>query len=223
MKSMQSFKWIFTSVALALFIRTLIISVLKVPTATMVPSLVPGDFIVASKLSYGLRFPWQQEGYFESDPQIGDIVVFKLTNKPGSLFVKRIVAGPGAKVKIESSELTINDHVCEYARVEKSNFSIDSFAVFEEKCAGQAPRFVLRGLTEKILAKPSELNLVPENEYYLLGDNRETSEDSRQFGTVSRDQIIGKVELIALSISSTQDSISKEKGFRSDRFLTFVH
>ena len=223
MKAAQSFKWIFSAVALALFIRLVVISVLKVPTATMAPALMPGDFIIASKLSYGLKFPWQPEGYFESRPQVGDIVVFKLKNKPGSLFVKRIVAQPGDSVQIAQSILRINNSACEYKETTRPDLTLEAFAVFEEKCPGQSIRQVIRGLNEQILAKPAEIKTVPDNEYYLLGDNRETSEDSRQFGTVHRDQIIGKVKMVAVSVSSTQDSISKEKGFRSDRFLTFVY
>ena len=223
MKAAQSFKWIFTAVGLALFIRLVVISVLKVPTATMAPSLMPGDFIIASKLSYGLKFPWQQEGYFESIPQVGDIVVFKLKNKPGSLFVKRIIAQPGDSVQIVQSILKINNSPCEYKEINRTDLSLEVFAAFEEKCPGQPLRQVIRGLNEQILAKSTELKTVPPDEYYLLGDNRETSEDSRQFGTVHRDQIIGKVKMVAVSVSSTQDSISKEKGFRSDRFLTFVY
>ena len=138
LKFIYSLKWIIAALLFALFCRIFFISVYKISTESMNPKLLSGDIIVANQLSYGFRLPWMQTGYFESEPEVGDIVVYK---------VKK----------------TIGDDI----------------------------------LIKRIDIKNTEV--------------------------VKRDQIIGKAWFVALSVGTTQDSISEEKSIRWNRFLTLIH
>lgn len=245
---MTSIKWVFGAIFFAIFARLVLIAVYRVPTITMAPTLLPGDHIIANRLAYGLKFPWMDSAYFQSEPQVGDVIVFKVPSKPGTFFVKRIVAKAQEKIAFKKGILVINDRACDYEEKKDVNLELSAFAVFTEDCsegaaAGAAPdtaldlvrqktspqitdlhqiRTVIRTTNAELLAKDVAEVTVPESSYYVLGDNRDASDDSRNWGPIHRDQIIGKVKLIWLSLGSTQDSISKEKGFRRSRFLTSV-
>lgn len=219
-KPLQStFKWIAFAIILAISIRILFIGVYKVPTITMAPTLISGDYILSNKLAYGLKWPWMQSGFFVSSPNHGDIVVFKRLDRPQVQFVKRVVGLPGDKVMIKQGELYINSQKCEYTIDE--TYQSENFQILFEECLGQKRR-ILKATSGELKSKDIDLTELKENEVYVLGDNRDTSEDSRDWGPVQLDQVSSKVFSIWLSWSSTQDSIFKEKGFRFSRFLTMI-
>ncbi len=92
MKTSSNLKWILSVIFLSLLVRVFLISIYRIPTNVMQPSLISGDIIMANQLSYGLRLPWMQSGYFESDPEIGDIIVYQIKNKStDEISIKRIV------------------------------------------------------------------------------------------------------------------------------------
>ena len=219
-KPLQStFKWIAFAILLAISIRILFIGVFKVPTITMAPTLISGDYILSNKLAYGLKWPWMQSGFFVKSPNHGDIVVFKRLDRPQVQFVKRVVGLPGDKVMIKQGELYINSQKCSYT-VDESYHS-ENFQILFEECFGQKRR-ILKAMSGELKSKDTEETQLKENEVYVLGDNRDTSEDSRDWGPIQLDQVSSKVFSIWLSWSSTQDSIFKEKGFRFSRFLTMI-
>lgn len=229
--TITSLKWVIGAIFFAIFVRLVLIAVYRVPTITMAPTLLPGDHIIANRLAYGLKFPWMDSGYFQSEPQVGDVIVFKVPSKPGTFFVKRIVARPQEEVAFKKGVLFINGRECLYTEKRDLNLDLSAFAVFQENCpsrdvvvigGNQKKTAVIRTTNPELLSKDIPEIQVPQDSYYVLGDNRDTSEDSRDWGPIPRDQIIGKVKLIWLSLGSTQDSISTEKGFRRSRFLTSV-
>lgn len=219
-KSLQStFKWIIFAIILAISIRILFIGVFKVPTITMAPTLISGDYILSNKMAYGLKWPWMQSGYLMSLPERGDIIVFKRQDRPQVQFVKRVIGLPGDKVMIKQGELYINSQKCNYT-VDES-YKSENFQIMLEQCSGEARR-ILRALSGELKSKDTDEIQLKENEIYVLGDNRDTSEDSRDWGPIPLDQVSSKVFSIWLSWSSTQDSIFQEKGFRFSRFLTMI-
>ncbi len=219
-KSLQStFKWIIFAIILAMSIRILFIGVFKVPTITMAPTLISGDYILSNKLAYGLKWPWMQSGFLVQLPQHGDIIVFKRLDRPQIQFVKRVVGLPGDKIMIKQGALYINSKKCDYS-VDES-YKSENFQILLEQCSGQTRR-ILKALSGELKSKDTEETQLKDNEIYVLGDNRDTSEDSRDWGPIQLDQVSSKVFSIWLSWSSTQDSIFQEKGFRFSRFLTMI-
>jgi signal peptidase I len=207
-KQVSTFTWIIGAIILAIFLRVVFIGVFKVPTITMAPTLLAGDFIISNKLAYGMK---------EKNPARGDVIVFTRIEKLGQYFIKRVVALPDDKVSISSGELTVNGEKCTYV----SNQKIENFEIFNETCLNST-RQILRALTGQLKTVDMPEVTLKSGEFFVLGDNRDASEDSRDWGPIVSDQVSGKAELIWLSVGSTQDSISKEKGLRLSRFLTKI-
>ena len=205
---MSTFSWIIGAIVLAIFLRVVFIGVFKVPTITMAPTLLAGDFIISNKLAYGIK---------EKKPDRGDVIVFTRTEKLGQYFIKRVVAGPGDVLSISAGELTINGEKCSYVSEQK----IENFEIFNETCMNSSRR-ILRALTGQLKTPDMAAVTLKDGEFFVLGDNRDASEDSRDWGAIASDQISGKAQLIWLSVGSTQDSISQEKGLRLSRFLTTI-
>lgn len=205
---MSTFSWIIGAVILAIFLRVVFIGVFKVPTITMAPTLLSGDFIISNKLAYGIK---------EKKPERGDVIVFTRIEKLGQYFIKRVVATSGDVVAISGGELIINNEKCSYTSEKK----IENFEIFFETCL-TSKRRILRGLTGQLKTPDLAPITLKDGEFFVLGDNRDASEDSRDWGAIRSDQISGKAQLIWLSIGSTQDSISQEKGLRLSRFLTTI-
>ena len=208
-QKMSTFSWIIGAIVLAIFLRVVFIGVFKVPTITMAPTLLAGDFIISNKLAYGIK---------EKNPERGDVIVFTRSEKLGQYFIKRVVAIPGDKIALVGGELSINGEKCQYTSVEK----IENFEIFSETCLNST-RKILRAMTGQLKTQDmAEVTLKP-GEFFVLGDNRDASEDSRDWGSITSDQVSGKAQLIWLSVGSTQDSISQEKGLRFSRFFTKIH
>ena len=205
---MSTFSWIIGAIVLAIFLRVVFIGVFKVPTITMAPTLLAGDFIISNKLAYGVK---------EKSPQRGDVIVFTRSEKLGQYFIKRVVAVPGDRLSIIDGELTINGEKCAYTSVQK----IENFEIFSETCLNSS-RQILRALTGELKTHDLSEVTLKAGEFFVLGDNRDASEDSRDWGAIGSDQVSGKAQLIWLSVGSTQDSISQEKGLRFSRFLTKI-
>lgn len=207
-KQISTFTWIIGAIILAIFLRVVFIGVFKVPTITMAPTLLAGDFIISNKLAYGMK---------EKSPDRGDVIVFTRAEKLGQYFIKRVVAIPEDKVAIVGGELSVNGQKCNYTSMQK----IENFELFSETCL-DSTRQILKALTGQLKTVDMAEITLKSDEFFVLGDNRDASEDSRDWGPIVSDQVSGKAELIWLSVGSTQDSISKEKGLRLSRFLTKI-
>jgi len=166
---------ILVAFVLAMFIRTFFIQAFKIPTGSMQPTLLIGDHILVNRFIYGLRIPFSGKRISlpgTRKPQRGDIVVFISPQQPKKDFIKRLVALPGEKVKIEDGKIYINGKP-----LEEGIFS--QFYYYNRGEYGN----------EKEIT-------VPENCYYVLGDNSYSSLDSRYWGFVPDKNILGKAFLI---------------------------
>ena len=224
MQTKKNIYWILIALIAALFFRTFLISVHKIPTISMAPTFWPGDFIMSSQVAYGLRFPWSKEVYFKEFPQKNDLIVFqfssqKAASKSASQYVKRVVAIAGDQLEMHNGHMILNGLPCEYRKIDQT-LSVDSFQIFEENCYGASRDVILR--TQKNQSELDSMSkiTVPDGEVFVLGDNRNTSDDSRNLGTVPVDQIASKVSSIWLSYGSTQDFISGPNQIRWNRILT---
>ncbi len=217
---------VIAAVLLALFVRNFVLTAYKVPTGSMQPTLKPGDFIFSTRFSYSLKLPLSDKSFIVSQPARGDVVVFYYSDRPEVSYVKRVVALPGDRVEIKAGRLIINNETLQYGLREKDsdNPNSDAFDVFTES-DGQSLR---RVIFEKSAAINSSKNfgpiVVPPGEVFVLGDNRDASDDSRYWGTVPTSQLIGKVQFIWLSLD-TQKKVAGSfyPGMRWERLFSVVH
>jgi signal peptidase I len=197
---------ILIAVFLALIVRTFIFTGYRVPTSSMAPTLLPGDFIFAYRLPFGIKIPLTEMKFAVNSPQRGDIVVFTYPEQPKVSYVKRVVGLPGDRIQIEKGELSVNGQKLEY-----QDLPVDSseellhdlsgsefFKTVEEK-APEGSRFLLFQKTRK-LHQFGPL-IVPPDEVFLLGDNRDSSDDSRYWGSVPIERVEGRVVYIWLSLN----------------------
>ena len=166
-----------------------------VPTGSMKPTIVEGDRIFVNKLAYDLRVPFTHISLYKiDDPKRGDIIVFdsKVAKKR---LVKRVVGVPGDIVELDDNVLTINGKTLDYARVSKSDSTVDK----EENLLGVEHSIRVH----KFGSEESSFSAVrvPEGSYLAMGDNRDNSADSRYIGFVPRNEIVGRTRSVVLSFN----------------------
>jgi signal peptidase I len=195
----------FLVIALVMFaFRSSVIDWNVVPTGSMKPTILEGDYIIVNKLAYDVRVPFLGTPLAQrSSPARGDVVVF-LPPGEDQLYVKRVVGVPGDVVEMRDNHLLINGRPAAYgkpapatlARLDRAD--LGPGLLRQEVFAGHA-NSVLLGNDE---SSPHSFGpvRVPEGRYFLLGDNRDNSKDSRYFGPVPRERITGRAVAIGASL-----------------------
>ena len=182
----------FPIIVLVLLVRSFLFEPFRIPSSSMMPTLLVGDFIFVSKYSYGLRLPVTRTRVLETDqPERGDVVVFRLPTDPKTNYIKRVVGLPGDVVEYRDKRLFINDRPVEL----KINGLYDA-----KNMQGAHLGYEQLGEVEhEILIFPSRFGRegvfrVPEGHYFLMGDNRDNSRDSRYDGVgfVPESNLVGK-------------------------------
>ena len=168
-----------------------------VPTGSMKPTIQEGDRVVVNKLAYDLKVPFTTIDIFKwDDPQRGDIVVL-FSPVDGTRLVKRVVAIPGDKVEMRDNQLFVNGRIAKQSPIAEVTTDGSLAYVNDEDLYGHNHRVML---TPEIPAVRSFGPVtVPEGNYYVLGDNRDNSKDSRFFGFVPRREIIGEAKGVFVS------------------------
>ena len=174
-----------------------------VPTGSMKPTILEGDRVYVNKLAYDLKVPFTTRHLAEwSNPQRGDVVVFFSPND-GKRLVKRVVGVPGDTIELRSDVLVLNGQPVQYQPVPEelvrdlapADRASQEYAV--EQLPGQ--RHVVAAIPAAPALRSFGPCVVPEGQYFMMGDNRDNSFDSRYFGPVPRKQIVGKATAVALS------------------------
>ena len=204
---------IIVSVLAALVARVFFVSVYKVSTQTMAPVFLAGDYVLASQVSYGFKFPINNESYFKSSPAVGDLVVY---TSAGKTYIKRVMAKAGSEIEYFHSKLSINSIQCEYLNAKQRPSG--THETLDEKC-GNLIHPVLRAL-DSASATIVPKTLLNEGQFLAIADNRSPDSNGVSAELVNYDQIVGKPILIWMSYTSTQDFISEANGFRWNRILT---
>jgi len=162
----------------------------EVPTGSMQPTIVEGDRIFVNKLAYGLKVPFTTMHLLRwSTPQRGEIVVF-YSPKDGTRLVKRVVGLPGDSVQMIDERLIINGQSLQYAVASDHTTEM----------LGTIPHNVQFIPTVRAMRSFGPIK-IPAGEYFMMGDNRDNSFDSRYFGTVKLDQIVGRTSEVAMSLN----------------------
>ena len=165
------------------------------------PTLLVGDFILVNKFTYGIRLPVINKKIIElSKPNRGDIVVFRYPKDPTVDYIKRIVGLPGDKVVYSNKKLTINDLPVQ----QTSLGSYQGLGQGEEMSGAEDLLENLTGVEHRILIRNGTptvefVYVVPEGNYFAMGDNRDNSNDSRYWGPVPEANLVGKAFFIWLS------------------------
>ena len=180
---------------LALFIRTFMIEAFKIPSVSMNPTLLVGDHLLVNKFIYGIKIPFIDRYIVRfKKPKRGEVVVFRFPRDEKKDYIKRIIGIPGDKIEIKRGELYIN------GKKIKENY--DGKYIDRDRYS-RTNRYIeyLNGHEHHILGQDNtdynfESITVPENSIFLMGDNRDNSEDSRSWGFASQNKIKGKALII---------------------------
>ena len=216
----NNLKALFWALLIAGIIRTFAIEPFKIPSGSMKPNLLVGDFLFVSKWNYGYSrysFPFGLAPFsgkiFEKNPERGDIIVFKLPGQENINYVKRLLGLPGETIKVMDGEVFIKKN--DSANFEKLNQVSDDF-FFDDQYQEEIKQLIednykILNITDNGPLDYTPEYEIPENKYFFMGDNRDNSSDSRVMsgvGFVPKENMIGKVWFIWLSID-TQFSLTK--------------
>ena len=161
---------LFVALILALVIRTFVVQAFKIPSESMVKTLLVGDHLLASKFSYGIKIPFTHTYIYKGeDPVKGDIIIFEYPNDPSVDYIKRIIGTPGDTIEVRNKQLFRNGEPVK-----------ESYIRFTEPDRIQPVRDNFGPIT------------VPADKYFVMGDNRDNSMDSRFWGLVDRSAIRAK-------------------------------
>ncbi|HVC18857.1 MAG TPA: signal peptidase I [Vicinamibacterales bacterium] len=193
----EYFESIVIAVILALFIRTFIVQAFKIPTGSMENTLLVGDHLLVNKFIFGpTDSPIERALLPMREPRRGDIIVFKYPVNPTRDFIKRVIGLPGDTVQLRDKRVFINGHELN-----------EPYVHFLQ------PPIGLPGLSETTSTDVRENYgpvTVPPDEYFVMGDNRDNSEDSRYWGFLPRDYIKGEAFLIYWSYEATSQDYAED-------------
>lgn len=206
---------IIVAVILALFIRTFVFQAFKIPSGSMLPTLQIGDHLLVNKFIYGIKVPFTGTMLIPiTTPDRGDIIVFRYPENKSLDYIKRVIALPGDTIEIIDKKVYINGKKTE-----------DKTAHFTDQ------RVIPKQLKDPRIFKggPNKDNfgplLVPEGKWFVMGDNRDNSADSRFWGFVDEDEILGKAMIIYWSwdIQKPLFSVDRLTSIRFSRLGDIIH
>jgi signal peptidase I len=200
-KPFETVKALVFAVVLALTIRAFLFEPFKIPSGSMIPTLLVGDYIVVNKFSYGVRLPITGTLVIPvGEPDRGDVVVFRYPDDPNIDYIKRVVGIPGDKVEIRRGRLWVNDQPVD--RISEGLFSYMDYRQKREETRDRYREVNESGVEYTIIQDATRSHgpgrrrvwRVPEGKFFMMGDNRDNSRDSRLWNEpfVSGHQLKGR-------------------------------
>jgi len=198
--SVEYAKSFFPVLFIVFFLRSFLVEPFQIPSGSMIPTLQVGDFILVNKFAYGLRVPVLNKTFIPvGKPKRGDVMVFFPPHQPKTYFIKRVIGLPGDKVRYSNNVLYLNGVEVKQEFIKKAYPEMASFCMAVRQQLTVVNE-VLDGVPHKMQKcdQPGALSagdrtwIVAEGHYFMMGDNRDNSGDSRDWGTVSEDAIVGK-------------------------------
>ncbi|MDR5868216.1 signal peptidase I [Halomonas koreensis] len=180
----------FPVLLVVLVLRSFLVEPFQIPSGSMRPTLEVGDFILVNKFAYGLRLPVVDTKVVDIDePERGDVMVFRFPDEPSVNFIKRVVGLPGDRIRYEDKQLYVNGRPVPKALLEAGPEGAPDELLFEER---------LGEVAHPIYNNPRDPGpqmreiVVPQGHYFTMGDNRDHSNDSRYWGFVPEENVVGK-------------------------------
>ncbi len=192
----------FPVILAVLLLRSFLAEPFRIPSGSMIPTLEVGDFILVNKYAYGLRDPVFHRKFVKFGlPQRGDVVVFRYPRDPTKDFIKRVIGVPGDRIVYRNKRLTVNGEAMPQSTdgVYTSPGSTHGVQFRMEEELGPVQHRILVNPARP--AEDFEFE-VPEGRYFMMGDNRDGSDDSRSWGTVPEQNLVGKAFFIWMSWNS---------------------
>jgi signal peptidase I len=188
----------FPVVLVVLLLRSFLVEPFRIPSGSMMPTLLVGDFILVNKFTYGVRLPVLNTKVIElGEPERGDIVVFRFPKQPTVDYIKRVIGLPGDRIGYFGKKIYVNGQVVNQTPISRyqgvgQGASMTGAEHLEED---------LTGVKHSILVSPGvptveDVFVVPQGHYFVMGDNRDNSNDSRYWGFVPEANLVGKAFFI---------------------------
>lgn len=229
-------KTVVIALLLAFTIRTFLYEPFNIPSGSMLPTLKVGDYLFVSKPAYGYSahsFPFgiaNFEGRVMNDdgqkmPLRGDVIVFKLPTDPSVDYIKRLIGMPGDRVQVINGRLYLNGERVEREPVglrqeEGGDYQAESLMEYIETLPGGVMHRIYEKSDNEMLDNTAEYQ-VPEGHYFLMGDNRDNSQDSRVqnlVGFVPHDNLVGRADILFFSVDQQASLFKPWTWFTSIRF-----
>ncbi|MCB0349276.1 MAG: signal peptidase I [Bdellovibrionales bacterium] len=214
-ESLSSFT---VAVLIALSIRWLLLEAYVIPSGSMLPSLLIHDHIFVNKIIYGVRVPFSKLWLLEfAKPQKGEVIIFQWPKNESIIFIKRVIAGPGDVVFYDDGKLYVNEQLVEQTtdvnmwdydwlrEADFGNSSMSDHMYVSETLAGVKYSTLVR---KDVVPMGFGPMTIPDKKYFVMGDNRNNSEDSRYWGLVPEENILGKAMFVWLSCEETLPAVS---------------
>lgn len=208
----------FPVILIVFVLRSFVVEPFKIPSGSMIPTLLVGDFILVNKYTYGIRLPVLNKKVIDvNSPQRGDVMVFRYPENPSLDYIKRVIGVPGDKISYQSKRLAINGQPVEtkavedYLHPERLYYSkqyIETINGVEHRVLNDddAPGFIADAAQfpnrqNCLYNNAGVICTVPAGHYFMMGDNRDNSRDSRAWGFVPEANIVGKAFFIWFNFS----------------------
>jgi signal peptidase I len=203
-------KSLFPVILAVLLLRSFLVEPFRIPSGSMMPTLLVGDFILVNKYVYGIRLPVLNQKIIDiSSPKRGDVVVFRYPKDTSVDYIKRVIGLPGDKIGYHNKQVYVNGEP----------LPLEDMKIFEGVGAGVSMSGAvvkqehINNLTHNILIDNRRPTIegefiVPEGRYFAMGDNRDNSNDSRYWGTVPEANLVGKAFMIWMNWDSDNSGVS---------------
>jgi signal peptidase I len=209
----ETIKTLVYAVVIAVFIRTFFYEPFNIPSGSMIPTLLVGDYLFVSKFSYGYSrysmfgIPLFSGRIFFTPPRRGDVAVFKLPRDPSVDYIKRVIGLPGDHIQVKEGVLYINDKPVKLERTDECNDPDDPRSASYQRYWETLPNGVRHCIILRAEGKGEVENtgvfVVAPNSYFMMGDNRDNSADSRVadsgVGNVPAENLVGRAEFLFFS------------------------
>lgn len=209
----------FPVIALVFFLRSFLYEPFKIPSSSMVPTLLVGDLILVNKFTYGIRLPIiNQKIISVNDPQRGDVMVFKYPKDTSVDYIKRVIGVPGDKIIYKNKHLTVNGKEVSYQALPDylDDENLAYYKQWQESLTGVEHKILTDERAPNFVPNPDAFPqhelcsynaegfacTVPAGQYFMMGDNRDNSLDSRYWGFVPDQNIVGKAFFVWMNLGN---------------------
>ncbi|HEX6103058.1 MAG: Signal peptidase [Rhodospirillales bacterium] len=194
---------------IALVVRTFLFEPFNIPSGSMLPTLLIGDYLFVSKYSYGYSkhsFPFSPELFegrvMEGQPERGDVVVFKLPSDNSTDYIKRVIGLPGDRILVQDGILHINGAAVARQKIEGEDPEAPGGTIYLETLPNGVTHRI-RETSDDEFGDHTREYIVPPEHYFVMGDNRDNSQDSRFIGPIPAENLVGRAEILFFSVDGS--------------------